>query len=82
MKKPDRYISPEEWRRALVFLAYGVTKNPALAPSMEYAKRQYELSLQGDPVAEANRILEVYTRDGGVNAIDFKASSLTSKETP
>jgi hypothetical protein len=80
MPRPKRYISPEEWKHALIFLAYGVTKNPELAPSMEYAKRKYEASLREDPVAEARRILEDYTREGGRKAIRSRNLALKVNE--
>jgi len=57
-------------------------RTPPLAPSMEYARRKYEASLRGDPVAEANRILQDYTLDGGRKAIRFNTSSLLLKEYP
>ena len=80
MPKQKRYIPPEEWKPILVLLAYGVTKNPALASCMQYAKRKYEASLNGGPVAEANRILEGYTLEGGRNAMLLNSSNLIGKK--
>jgi hypothetical protein len=82
MGKAKRHIPPEEWRRALVFLAYAVTRNPKLAPSMQYAQRKYEEALKSDPVAEANKILDAYTRDGGTNAIRLSSPCFLAKELP
>lgn len=74
---PTRYISPEELAAYRVFAAYLVAEFGAkYVAVLDRVERDLEMSLRGDPVLRARRILESslaknHTLSGGLKAISF-----------
>jgi hypothetical protein len=61
-------------------LAYAVAEfSREYASLLDVAERELELARQEDPVVKARRILEAYTRDGGVKAIFASTACLKAK---
>lgn len=64
-------VSVDQLERALIFVAYLVTRHGATyAPLFDRLERELlEARRQAGPIERARRILEAYTIDGGVKAI-------------
>ena len=73
-------LSLEELERCVAVLAYAVAEfGRDYASLLDVAERELELARQEDPVLKARRILEAYTRDGGVKAIFASTAFLKAK---
>lgn len=69
--------SLEELEALYAVAAYAVSAfGPKYAKILERMEKEVELARQEDPVVKARRVLDAYTRDGGVNAIFSKRSFL------
>lgn len=71
LRREKEAITVARVERALVFAAYVLEKyGDRYAPILERLERELEeLRRQENPRDRARRILETYTRDGGVKAI-------------
>ena len=73
----------ERIERALVLAAYIVVRHgPKFAPLVDRLEKELEAARRDDPVERAKRILDAYTRDGGVKAIPNKRFLASSSDKP
>jgi hypothetical protein len=73
----------ERLERALVLAAYIVVRHgPEYACHVDRLEKELEAARRDDPVARAKRILEAYTREGGVKAISSSHLSFCAKDGP
>jgi hypothetical protein len=68
---------------ALALAAYIVLRHGSVyAPYIDRLERELEAARRNDPTERAKRILEAYTREGGLKAIRSSQSRLCSSEGP
>jgi hypothetical protein len=67
----------ERLERALALAAYIVLRHgPVYAPYIDRLERELEAARRDDPIERAKRILEIYTVEGGRNAMRSSHSRL------
>ena len=73
----------EELERALALAAYVVLRHGSVySPYIDRLEGELEAARRNDPIQRAKRILQIYTVEGGRNAIRSSHSRLCSSEGP